>query len=78
MYGRVKERRITTDEMDILVGEDTVKFIKSPPSEMVWSCGKNAKPANAKTNCSSEDGRSKEKRKSLCDMEEREWRGFNL
>jgi len=43
---------------------------------MVWSCGKNAKPTNAKTNYNSEDGRSKEKLKALYRMDDRERRGF--
>jgi len=51
---------------------------KIPSSEMVWSCGKNAKSTSAKTNYDSEDGRSKEKRKALYSMDGRERRDLNI
>jgi hypothetical protein len=41
------------------------KIYKIPLTKMVWSCGKNAKPNNAKTNCRSYKGRNKENRKTM-------------
>jgi hypothetical protein len=41
------------------------KIYKIPPSKMVWSCWKNAKPTNGKTNCNRYNGRNKEKRKTM-------------
>ena len=64
--GSAKEnRRIRKNQemKDILEGADVVKFIKSF-SKMVWSCSKNAKPTNSKTNCKSYNGRNKENRKT--------------
>jgi hypothetical protein len=42
--------------------DDIVKFITLLQTKVVWSCQKNAKPTNDKTNCNSYSGSSKEKR----------------
>jgi len=69
IYGAVKHgescRTKTNKEIkDVLQREgnrgDTVKFIKTSPTRMVWSCWKNGKQRNAKTNCNNCNGRNKE------------------
>jgi len=39
------------------------KIYESPPTKMVWSCWKNAKPKNVKTNCNSYNERNRERRR---------------
>jgi hypothetical protein len=45
------------------------KIYKILQNKMVWTCRKDAKPKNAKTNCSSYKTRNKEKRKTTLKME---------
>jgi hypothetical protein len=48
-----------------------VKFIQKPPTKIVWSWWKNGKPNNAKTNCSSYNGKDKGQKKTTKEMETR-------
>jgi uncharacterized protein YuzE len=45
---------------------------------MVWTCRKDAKPRNAKTNCSSYNRRNKEKRKTMQKVEDEVGEDLNI
>lgn len=63
------------DKKNVTQGADFVKFIQNPPTQAVWSCRKNEKPKNAKTNGSSYNGKNKGKKTTTKEMETR---GGNL